>query len=793
MRTPLRSRARGFASALYCTVTLAGASLLLLPATVGAYATLAPGPVPGATGLPEGRVYEEVSPPNKLGNEAGGPDNLFYPMMMATADGNGILYSSNGPIGNSATGVQSWTVAKRTGTGDWENTGVMPLGLGEQGFKTTYPDELEVSPDLSKVVFHGATDEASYVPNETSFEPGRFPGAGAPDIFTHDIGSQSTEWLGWPAIANPLPDNTAGQPSSGEFSSVGGALAGGSPDLSTVYFNFWGTLTPEDNSPNAALGNISRAEVLSHRLGTFGGDPGFYEWHEGRLTSAGVLPDGSVDPYGAVSAASATVPNGFYGETLQNEVSENGDRAFFVSPAPFSGSGRAPELYVRETAADGTQRTVLVSRDTLLPDVNGLPASAPTGPLLIHPEPLRHSYMYASPDGSRAFFVSADALTSAAPNDASGKFYEFDLDTETLTYLPGVAGPTINPHNPSGDQVLASTTNGSSFLFEKLVGHEGSGTGTQMPSELDVSSHGVVTPIVPLPEKGEGITAGINFARTTTDGSAFIFQTTLPLPGFNDGGTHFSGPFEEPNSEVFRYEAATDKLSCLSCPPAGITPTCSGEFSSLNSVGIWEVFAWTLRNNGISADGSKVFFESPEPLVPQDTNGVMDAYEWENGKLYLLSTGKSEEPSYFGDNSANGDDVFISTAEGLAAGDTDGGYDVYDTRVPRPGDSPPAVAVPCAGDVCQGPPSVSQLLSSPASATFSGLGNSAPQTLVAAAKSRPKKKTAAQVRAEKLAGALKSCKAKRSRVKRVACETLARRRYGSKSQAKAKKSNRGDR
>jgi hypothetical protein len=91
--------------------------------------------------------------------------------------------------------------------------------------------------------------------------------------------------------------------------------------------------------------------------------------------------------------------------------------------------------------------------------------------------------------------------------------------------------------------------------------------------------------------------------------------------------------------------------------------------------------------------------------------------------VYLISTGKSARNSYLLDSSENGNDVFFATAEGLVAGDTDGGFDVYDARVPRPGDSPPAAVVPCEGSVCQGPPSVPALVTASGTATFAGLGN----------------------------------------------------------------------
>jgi hypothetical protein len=253
-----------------------------------------------------------------------------------------------------------------------------------------------------------------------------------------------------------------------------GAPVGGTPDFSTVYFTYPGTLLPEDASraPHAHSNGIFEEWAAW----------GFYENREGVLHEAGVLPDGGLDPFGAVPAASG------HGKALAgNEVSENGSRAFFVSPDPASCIGGEadgennctvdpPELYVRE---DG-EKTLLVSKDTLLPEVGGLPTSAPGGVSRMpnstyNSGPQRDgSYVFASPDGSRAFFQSEDKLTPGAPEGPPGntspKTYDFDVETGALTYLPGVVG-----------EIIATDTDGSALAFVKPeVG--------AAPAELDLWS-----------------------------------------------------------------------------------------------------------------------------------------------------------------------------------------------------------------------------------------------------------------------------------------------------------------
>jgi hypothetical protein len=95
-------------------------------------------------------------------------------------------------------------------------------------------------------------------------------------------------------------------------------------------------------------------------------------------------------------------------------------------------------------------------------------------------------------------------------------------------------------------------------------------------------------------------------------------------------------------------------------------------------------------------------------LVPEDTNGVSDVYEYDgpSGKLRLVTTGKGSEPTELADASASGDDVFVVTRQRLVPADTDDYVDVYDVRVgPVPPDGSLTTAPGCEGDGCQASPS----------------------------------------------------------------------------------------
>jgi RTX calcium-binding nonapeptide repeat (4 copies) len=85
----------------------------------------------------------------------------------------------------------------------------------------------------------------------------------------------------------------------------------------------------------------------------------------------------------------------------------------------------------------------------------------------------------------------------------------------------------------------------------------------------------------------------------------------------------------------------------------------------------------------VSADGSRVFFTTPEAILPADSDGVTDVYERSAGATTLLSDrvqgGPDEaQAAALTGTSSDGTRVFLTTREPLVAADGDGDrYDVY--------------------------------------------------------------------------------------------------------------------
>jgi hypothetical protein len=728
-------------------LALAGAlALAVLAAPTAAHAA-----------LPDGRAYELVSPADKSGNVVRVITEAEGPFGLASEDGEAVAYGGTGAIGTSYSGMLNVFVATRAPAG-WSTRAALPREVGTISVEAGTPRTFIPSSDFGRAVF-AATG---------SFVAGQPPRSAG--IFLTEDAAVEPVW-----IARPLaePPAFAPVPAPGANDVFRDYLAvGGTPDLTNVYFTYSGTLIPADAVRAPNIGN-----------GKGQGAWGFYEWSAGALREAGTLPDGSLSPFGAVPAAIAggeagdrTQAGAFdVAQALDNEISADGSRAFFVSPDPLASSvtdpgpceaelpctAQPPQLYMRMPGTGGAKRSELVSQSQL-PGQGGQPAADGVvkleTPQVAQGGRVGATYAYAAPDGSHVFFASADRLTAAAPAGGAPKLYDFDVESGALTYLPGVSGP-----------IVTSSSDGTELVFENKEAS---------PARLELWSSGPggghVGAITELPEPVEPVGVESPFlgrldvsdGRVSADGSVLLFRTNSPIPGFNDTGGF---------AQIYRYEAAGGGLSCVSCPPPGAASVGDARASYAAES---EDPMTTSDARVISSDGRRVFFDTPDPLVASDTNGKRDVYEWEAGQVHLISAGTGPHNSYVIGSSASGEDVFFATDDGLLPADTDEGYDVYDARVPRPGDEPAPPPQPCAGDACQGPVPAPGLTPPPASAVFSGSGNLAPAVPVV-----KRSRRRAPTRAQKLASALRRCaklphRTAAQRRARHRCVASAQRRFG---------------
>jgi hypothetical protein len=247
---------------------------------------------------------------------------------------------------------------------------------------------------------------------------------------------------------------------------------------------------------------------------------------------------------------------------------------------------------------------------------------------------------------------------------------------------------------------------------------------------------------------------GLMTSRVSPNGRYLAFASLANLTGY-DNTDALSGL---PDTEVYLYDAdanvGNSSLVCVSCNPTGARPI--GQLDADISPSVMDPeLAWSLnvphwlsgmlpgwakpnlegigtihQPRYLSSEG-RLFFNSAEALVPQDTNGRVDVYEYEpdgigscgdeRGCVTLISGGTGSNDSTFVDASESGNDVFFVSASQLVSQDTDNATDMYDARActalslcfATPPVSPPACA---SADACRpGPTPQPSIFGAPAS------------------------------------------------------------------------------
>jgi DNA-binding beta-propeller fold protein YncE len=753
-----------------------------------------------ALGLPDGRVYEMVTPPPKEGALILGPNWAHLSSGsealtgQAAADGSAIMDLASrpteaGPLGN----AMEVAVLSTRGSSGWSSQVIAPPHEKATFISISNGGEYRfLSEDLSQAIVQpfgpfiqlapSATESTSYL--HTNFAPGDPTVRCQSSCFQPLVTASNTP--AGTVFGEALPSGACPR----EF--CGPDFLDATPDLSHVIVS----------SP-AQLTSASAPEG------------GLYEWTGGRLQLISAPPEGQTGILRlAGSETINTIPttHAAPGERdARHAISNNGERVILA------GNGG---LYLRDLTTGKLIRL-----------------DAPQGGAATSKSP---SYMTASTDASRIFFLDNAGLTSES-SAVGTDLYEYDVDAPVGHRLTDL---TVDRHGEEAANVEAviGASNDGSYVYFLAAGALASGaspgdcipySGNPLPENREDCNiyvrHDDVTQLVAgdwnaLPS-GEGA-EGSGAARVSPDGHWLAFMSSRNLTGYD---THDSMN-GHPDQEVYLYDADADKLVCPSCNPTGARPV-GIETTAFNLAGgSLPDHTWTASNvppltimeaaslGGGSrhqprylSDAGRLFFDSNDALVPQDVNGTEDVYEYEppgigsctassvtfavrsGGCVSLISSGSSAEESAFVDASETGGDAFFVTYSKLLPQDFDNAPDVYDAHectanVPcYP--MPPAVPPVCAtGDACKAAPTPQPSLFGPApSATFSGVGNVSPPSPGGGVRVK------SLTRAQKLERALRECR-KRSRKQRATCRRAARKRFGpvaGSHKASAKRKGRG--
>jgi hypothetical protein len=741
--------------------------------------------------LPDGRAWELVSPPTKDGASIV-PSEQYGSLVQAAAAGGAITYASIGalenPAGNSnltqvvsvrsagggwfsqniatphevATGVPKECQEYRFFSSDLSTALVEPFGSGPGG----------VEPEGAALLSPGASEMTLYLHANTSLPPtpseqGDYTGA-------------MLEGGYLPLVTGcPLPPNACRTASVEKDANVpagtsfGGHLrfAGATSDLSHMVFDTNVPLT---------------AETPEGKPSTEGG---LYEWAGGRLQLVSILPDREQEQAGTLGEKD--------GRNVRGAISSDGSRVVW------SANGH---LYMRDVSTEKTVQLDLFQG-----------GSGPS---------LTALFQFANADGTKVFFTDDARLTansSAVENRPD--LYECEMVEVGGELECKLQDLTIDPHynditNPRENADVKGMTivgsDNSSYVY-----FVGEGELTEAPNaqgekakagkgkrrealqnnlymlHYNEESKEWEPPVFVAglseedrPSWGEGLPGNFETmtSRVAPNGKYLTFMSEMSLTGYDNTDVN-SGQRDE---EVYLYSAETGRLACVSCNPTGERP--AGIFDSglrlVDEPNIWTFGAgrwlagnipgWTAmrlnyaryQSRYLSNDG-RVFFNSSDALVPRDTNGLMDVYEYEpegtpatgphactassatfsasaGGCIGLVSSGSSDEESAFLDASGRGpggeegEDVFFLTSATLAPADRDTAFDVYDAHMcgaaapcSRGAVTPP----PCTtADACRAAPAAQpSIFGAPSSATFSGPGDvTPPSPSASAAKPKPK-------------------------------------------------------
>jgi hypothetical protein len=623
-----------------------------LGTTDGPDRTLVTYPSPPSA-LPDGRGYELVTPPDKNGQSVG-PNDLAD----AAVAGDGHVFyitTTLGAFGDSPNGMAGEYVASR-GSSGWQSTSVSaPAPAHPEGSFQDVPRD--ASSDFSTIVLG---EVASLDPRDQD--------GGVEDLYARHADG-AFDWISQNETANPLTV-AAAKPE----------YAGGSVDMSHVIFE---TLPADDDVQNGAAFTGSRA---------------LYEWTGGRTRRVGVGNNGlPISACGEAAGGPSVGHNDSVnagGYTARRAISSDGSRIFFESPDPGGagdpscspeGGGLQPEvvgvgtqpveLYLRENGATTTEISLSQKTGSV-----GTPASDTSAEDQVR-------YRGAAADGSRVFFTSGDQLTND-PAAAGGGLYAYDVASAHLSFI-ATGAPLLD----IGTTSPAISPDGSHVYF---IGEAPGGPSGELG--LYLWNEGQVTYISPAPSVSNSHDLS---NAISDDGNTLTFVSDVDLTTFDSHA----------KAEVYVYQAGSGQLVCISCDPNGAVPTGDASLSFRGAAFTQS----SLVNRSVSSDGSKVFFQSAQPLVPQATNGLNNVYEYEHGSVYLLSDGNGPSETKLVGASSDGSDVIVSTRDSLVAQDRDGGLgDLYDIRVGATG-GPASTPPGCQGETCKGLPSPAPQLPSAAS------------------------------------------------------------------------------
>lgn len=452
-----------------------------------------------------------------------------------------------------------------------------------------------------------------------------------------------------------------------------------------------------------------------------------------------------------------------------NAVAAGGEEIFFAASVEGGNCTGDYQLFVRL----GGRRTVEVSRPLSEAEAQACGEEVPCPAARTRASA---DFRGASEDGSRVFFTTSARL-SGEDGDAGSDLYMANVGCpggkggECAVAEREVVSLVQVSHDPAGgvaevQGVVRVASDGSRVYF---VAHGVLGVGANAEGQIPVngaenlyvydaragsvvfvadlcsgpvSSGSVVDGRCPTTldtgvSNDTRLWSGGGEVQSTPDGRFLVFSSFARL---SRGDTDTA-------KDVYRYDAQTGVLDRVSLGVAGSEANGNNSLFDatipIDGIPGGSVFQeYELGTRAISGDGSRIVFRTAGPLSPGAVNGLVNVYEWHKeagvgeGVVSLVSSGSSLTSDFYATISPSGRDVFFGTTAGLVQQDTEEDPDIYDARLGGGFAPVPVSRQPCSGDACQGP------LTNPAPLLVPGSVPQAPGgNLAAPVKAKVKKKT----------------------------------------------------
>jgi hypothetical protein len=627
-----------------------------------------------SAGLPDGRAYELVSPTGKSGGQVFPADPSIstcgeckppgiarytvFPMQSAP-DGDAVSYMGYPFSADQGAAVFNSYISRRTADG-WETTAMSPPLLsikGQAAYSQTLTEGVIEQPGSPQLAEGAPSGYANLYVQRTDS-----PGALQP-LLTKALFETHPPHRGPGSLTLKYSGHSADF--SAQYFAANDAFTGP------------GAYAPEAPDPGAGGSNL-------------------YEWKGGGLSLVNVLPGNTAVAPGAsfVSASPDT-----------NAIAEDGHRVFWTA------GGR---LYMRED--NRTTREIHDAGAFLAASADGLEVLLSDGCL-----------------------YSLTTTTCTDLTQGQGGFQGIVGQNEDLSRIYFVDTAALAGENERREEAAPGQPN--LYFYEAGVGTHF--VGTLVSSDGAGGSENL---------DDWAAEPGLRTAEASPDGRYLAFASSAELTGYDNVGpcSGLEG-VEVPCKEVFLYDSATDRLSCPSCNPTGEPPLGNSTLRRIAGAEEHEwlpqpryltdrgrlFFDSSDRLSPLDTNGRvEDLYEAEPPGVGSCARAA--------GCVSLISPGTGSVDSNFlamgGEGADEGSDVFFTTREPLVPADTDGLIDVYDARVGGGFQGEwEAASNPCIGEACQGSIAGPPASTAPGTQAYQGAGNPKPGKAQGCAKGKVKK------------------------------------------------------